>query len=197
MKRSVIILFILILGPHPAQAVDKTGEIYDAIKSENVEKVKINLAADTNAVNSVVEKRFTLLHFAAEHRSSNGTQILKLLLDKGAKVEARNHIGQTPLFCAAIYDNPEGTRILIAEGAKVNARSSDGRTPLDWAAVNGYCDVAKVLIANQADKKTRDSYGNTPLDFALQGRSDAKGDAALTRQYNDMITLLQEKVDTR
>jgi ankyrin repeat protein len=194
-KRIAIILSMLVLGSHLAQAIDKVGEIYDAIKNEDVEKVKINLAADTNAANSMLEKRFTLLHFAAEHRSSNGTEILKLLLDKGAKIEARNLIGQTPLFCAAAYDNPEGARILIAEGAKVNARQNDGRTPLHWAAVNGYCDVAKVLITNKANKKARDSNGNTPLDSALEGRSEAKGNPHLTRQYNDMIALLQEKTD--
>lgn len=195
MKRIVIILSLLLLGSYLTQAFDKTGEIYEAIKNEDVDKAKIDLSADTNAVNSVLEKKFTLLHFAAEYRSSNGTEILKLLLGKGAKVEARNHIGQSPLFCAAAYDNPEGARILIAEGAKVNARQNDGRTPLHWAAVNGYCDVAKVLIANQANKQARDSNGKTPLDFALEGRSEAKENPILMRQYDEMIALLQGKAD--
>jgi ankyrin repeat protein len=194
-KRIVIILSMLVLGSYLAKAIDQTGDIYAAIKNEDVAKVKAILAANPNAVNSVVEKKYTPLHFAAEHGSSNGMEILKLLLDKGAKVEARNHIGQTPLFGAVACDNPEGARILIAEGAKVNARQDDGRTPLNWAAANGYCDVAKILIANKANKKARDSNGNTPLGFALEGRSEAKGNPNFIRQYDDMIALLQEKTD--
>lgn len=193
MKRIGTILSMLILCSSLAQATDKVGEIYQAIKNEDVEQVKINLTVDTNSVYAVLEKRFTLLHFAAEHGSPRGIEILELLLNDGAKVEAKNHIGQTPLFCAVGYDNPEGVKILIAKGAKINMRQNDGRTPLHWAAANGYCDVAKILIANKANKNARDANGNTPLDFALGGRSEAKGDMKLIKQYDEMIALLHEK----
>lgn len=182
---------MLVLCSPLARAADKVGEIYDAIKNEDTEKAKINLVEDTNAVNAVFEKRFTLLDFAAEHSSPKGIEILELLLDKGANVGARNHIGQTPLFCAVIYDNPEGVKMLIAKGAKVNVRQNDGRTPLHWAADNGYYDVVKVLIANQANRNAKDASGNTPLDYALKGRSEAKGDANLMKQYDTTIALLQ------
>src|SRR5437867_116319 len=80
------------------------ADICEAIRYEKVERVQTYLAAGTNAANFVGEKQFTPLHFAAEHRSSNGIQILKMLLPHGAKVDARNHIRQTPLFSAAVYD---------------------------------------------------------------------------------------------
>ena len=192
MRRIIVILSLLVFGSYLVKAIDQNDDIYAAIKNEDVGKVEITLALDPDAVNSVVEKKYTPLHFAAEHGSSNGAEILKLLVGKGANVEAKNHIGQTPLFIAVACDNPVGARILIADGAKVDSRQNDGRTPLHWAAVNGYCDVARVLIANKANKKTRDSDGDTPLDLALEERSKAKGNPNLIKQYDDMIALLRE-----
>ena len=196
-KRIVILFSMLVLCSSLAHAVDKVGEIYDAIKNEDVEKVKINLVANTNAVNAILEKRYTLLDFAVEHSSPKGIEILELLLDNGANVGVRNHIGQTPLFSAVIYDNLEGVKILIARGAKVNMKQNDGRTPLHWAASSGYCDVAKVLIDNQANRKAKDASGKTPLDCVLEGRSEAKGDLNLIKQYDTMIALLQGKTEKK
>src|SRR6266478_2001128 len=128
MKPIVIILSVVLVSFNNKRATDIVGDIYDAIRREDVGRVKSTLAADTNAVNFVGEKAFTLLHFAAQHGSSNGTEILKLLLANGADIEAKNHIGQTPLSGAAIYDNPGGAKILIAHGAKVNVRQASGGT---------------------------------------------------------------------
>jgi ankyrin repeat protein len=194
MKQTAIILSLLTLCSSFVYARDTVGEIYDAIQHEDVEMVKTALAADTNAVNYVGEKKYTLLHFAAEHSSSNGTKILKLLLASGAKVEAKNHIGQTPLFGAVIYNNPEGTKILIEHGAKVNARQDDGRTPLHCAALNGYCDVARVLIASDAAISAKSSDGKTPLALALEEQEQSRkgGDTVLVKRYQDVITLLRE-----
>ena len=124
MTPMFIILSALILSSSSVFAIDTVGEVYAAIRHEDVERVKAGLSADTNAVSFVVEKQFTMLHIAAEHSSSKGTQILELLLANGANVEAKNHRGQTPLFSAVIYDNAEGTQILIAHGANVNVDSS-------------------------------------------------------------------------
>ena len=194
MKPIVIILSVLILYSSSVRATDSVGDIYDAIRREDVGGVKSTLAADTNAVNFVGEKAFTLLHFAAQHGSSNGTEILKFLLANGANIEAKNHIGQTPLFGAVIYDNLEGTKILIAHGAKVNVRQASGGTPLHAAAINSYCEVARALIRNGAAIKAKDSEGKTPLRLALeqQERYRAEGDAISSKRYQEMITLLRE-----
>src|ERR1035438_4029295 len=104
--RPVIIIFSLLAFCCSSARAD----ICEAVRYERVERVQAYLAANTNAANFVGEKQFTPLHFAAEHSSSNGIQILKMLLAHGAKVDTRNHIRQTPLFGAVIFDNPEGTK---------------------------------------------------------------------------------------
>jgi hydrogenase maturation factor HypE len=57
---------------------------------------------------------------------------LKLLIDAGADVRARNDMGATALLWAAA--DPERARLLIEHGADVTAVSKQGRTPLMAAA---------------------------------------------------------------
>lgn len=175
------------------------ADISEAVRYERVDRVQAYLTADTNAANFVGEKRFTPLHFAAEHSSSNGIQILKMLLAHGARIDARNHIRQTPLFSAAIYDSAPAARVLLAHGAKVNARQDGGRTPLHWAALNGYCEVAKVLIENGADIKARTSDGKTALALASEELESwrKEKDEALIQRYQEMVSLLRKSGASR
>jgi len=194
MKPTIIIFWCLTLCAPCMRAGDSVGSIYGAIQRENVEMVRTALSADTNAVNFVGEKRFTLLHFAAEHNFSNGIQILEMLLAKGAKIDARNHIHQTPLFSAVIYDNVPGTKVLLAHGAEVNARQDGGMTPLHCAARNGYCQVARVLIENKAAIKARTEAGETPVALALEELKDYRkeGNASMITRYEQMVSLLRK-----
>jgi serine/threonine protein kinase len=102
-------------------------------------------------------------------------ELAKLLIAKGADVDARDAQGRTPLMSV---DRPAIARLLIAKGADVNARDDEGRTPL----MNVYNpdififletninkppeekqELAKLLIAKGADVNARDVQGRTPL----------------------------------
>jgi ankyrin repeat protein len=194
MKPVVAVLSLLALCCSPARA-----DICEAARYERVDRVQTYLAANTNAANFVGEKQFTPLHFAARHSSSNGIQILKMLLAHGAKVDARNHIRQTPLFSAVIYNSAPAARVLLAHGAKVNARQDGGGTPLHCAALNGYCEVARVLIEHGADIKARTSEGQTALALAMEEleRYRKEKDAALIERYQEMVSLLRKSGASR
>ncbi len=53
------------------------------------------------------------------------------LLDKGAKVDAKNKDGVTPLYSAAIFAHAEIVELLLKEEVDVNALDEDGTTALD------------------------------------------------------------------
>jgi hypothetical protein len=55
---------------------------------------------------------------------------IKILLDRGADVNARNRNGETPIMVAAGLLYPDAVRLLIARGADVNAENSRGDTAL-------------------------------------------------------------------
>ncbi|EXA28422.1 hypothetical protein FOVG_19972 [Fusarium oxysporum f. sp. pisi HDV247] len=70
--------------------------------------------------------------------------IVKLLLDKGAEIEAKDsEYGRTPLSWAAESGYEAVVKLLLDKGAEIEAKDSkDGRTPLSWAAENGHEAVA-------------------------------------------------------
>jgi len=93
--------------------------------------------------------------------------ICRLLLDKGAQVEAKNSIGFTPLHYAAWNDHIEVVRLLCDRGADVEARDVYGDRPLHRAAINGHISVVKELIEERNAKiNARDNRGRTALRWA-------------------------------
>ncbi len=69
----------------------------------------------------------TPLHLAALHCRTN---VVALLLDKGAAVNRAAKDGATPLHLAAQEGCADAVTMLLARGAKANARDDQGRTPL-------------------------------------------------------------------
>jgi ankyrin repeat protein len=70
----------------------------------------------------------------------------KLLLDKGAEVNASDHRGYSALMLAAQYDgdSPELVRLLLARGADPTA-VAEGETALSLASKRGETEVTKLL----------------------------------------------------
>jgi ankyrin repeat protein len=95
---------------------------------------------------------------------------VKLLLDQGADVNARDGYGNTALLKAAdrdvLDDAAKGMLdLLLAKGADVNAKDRDGNTALMRAADAGklQLDVIRFLADKGADVDAKDRYGYTSL----------------------------------
>ena len=63
----------------------------------------------------------------------NALEAARLLLDRGADVNAANEAGQTPLHAAAAIGANGVVRFLVERGARLDAKTRQGRTPLDEA----------------------------------------------------------------
>lgn len=85
----------------------------------------------------------TPLHEAAE---SGRSDVVHILLDANANVNARDNNGDMPLHLVA--DDADSTRALIDAGAFLEATNNDGQTPLQ-AVVDGirYAAILQLLEA--------------------------------------------------
>ena len=144
----------------------------------NREAVKkyIEDGADVNAKNS---DGYTALYLA----SSNGrTEIVAMLLDAGANVNARtntNYWGSTALIRASENKHTEIVSMLLDNGADVNATDDDGDTALmrvincneeddrPWNHVeNDIIEIVEMLLENGADVNVENKNRKTALKIA-------------------------------
>ena len=95
--------------------------------------------------------------------------IAALLLDKGADVNARDSVGNTPLHDACRGGHCGVAALLIARGANVNTEDDYSNTALHETAYGGdkNIDIAKLLLTNAANLNIRNSDNRTPLDIAV------------------------------
>lgn len=147
---------------------DSLHQLYNAITYEDVPKAKAVLAAGIDwAKDGRTDHQYSALHFAVGHTSSNGVEILKLLLASKADVNAKAEYQRTPLHFAAQSGNAVTVKLLIERKADVDAQQRDSKTPLHLAASKGHVEIVKMLIENKADVNAKDLYKNTPLMCAV------------------------------
>jgi ankyrin repeat protein len=114
---------------------------------------------------------------------SNRLDVLPLLVDRGARVDADPYRG-TPLIWAAVKDRIDTVRWLLNHGAPVNQRATfggpshgEGVTALHLVAQCGHLDMARLLIEKGADLTIRDAnHGGTPLGWAQHFEQRAMAD---------------------
>jgi len=107
------------------------------------------------------------------------TEIAKMLLNKGASIEARDEYGQTPLISAALKGNSALVKLLLDEGAKMEATDFQGGTALIAAACNcpfidmpDTSDSMRELLKRGANINARTQKGGTALMAAARWGRD-------------------------
>lgn len=106
--------------------------------------------------------------------AKDNTDIIKLLMARGGKIEARNKKGETPLHIASRWSRLETVKFLISVGARTEALDRLGWPPMMWAAMQGRTEVIQALAEGGANIEFRDTNGNTPLIMAAnRGRDEA------------------------
>ncbi|KAK1700878.1 ankyrin repeat-containing domain protein [Colletotrichum godetiae] len=103
------------------------------------------------------------------------TTFLRLLIDRGANIQALGKNASSPLHQAALSGFAEGVAVLLQRGAKVDERDHLNATPLQYAAENkkgsqhGNRATAEVLIKRGANLEARNpSTSLTPLALAAE-----------------------------
>ena len=194
MRRNLTsIVCLAVLGLVSAVAEEPSDRFYQAIRNNDL--ASLRALVKSSDVNIKDQRESTPLMYAAAYGSLDAMKLLldagadanaknafdvtallwctndlakaRLLVEKGANVNARSKQGRTPLIIAAAHDgNSETVKLLIEKGADVSARTQRENSALHEAADANDTESVKLLLAKGADINAKNAFGDTPLMYA-------------------------------
>lgn len=143
MKKRIISIAIGLLFSNPifikTEASEATNaELMNAIEQHNTNKIKELLAPCASI-------KFAPPLFKAISLGSG--EMVKILLDHGANIEATSDNGVTPLLKAASVGNSDVLKILLDQGANLKAKDRFGQTVLATAVHFNHSNIVNDLLA--------------------------------------------------
>jgi ankyrin len=150
-----------------ARSKDERSPLHEASAKGSVEAIQRLLDAGAN-INAASRTGDTPLLLAGQRK----TDVVTLLLAKGADAKTRNKNGETALLRVAQYaqgkESLDLADQLLKSGADPNAATNDGRTPLINAIGSGNKAMVEKLLAAGGDINARST--NTTALIAAGGR---------------------------
>ena len=161
MRALIAMSFVLAAGALVAADRTPGEEISSAIERGDLLAVKalVDAGADPDSLMQADATDTPLMKAAGRGKRD----IVKYLLAKGAKVNARTADGRTALMDGVIAGFDDIVSLLVTAGADVKARDARGNSVLALAVSGAHLEIADVLIQHGADPNEVDSYGITPL----------------------------------
>ncbi len=157
--KKIGLLFILLITSSIVYAMDNPAiiQLFQLVKERevNIEAVEQLLRQHPNIVNCKDTRQFAPLHYACRGK---GTDIVNVLLKRGADVKSINSLGSTPLCEAAVQGDLEVVQSLITAGSEVNFANGKA-LQLAKQSRCGEHHAIKELLAELTEKEFQ---GNLP-----------------------------------
>ena len=167
------------------------GALFSAIRSQSSEMVQLLLDhGSTTQVNPTADGETSALMQASYHGNS---EIVKMLMEKGAKVNLQNEKKVSALILAADQGNVEVMKQLLEKGADVNLKGEGGFTALLSALSAKFVsqqqtkvEMVKLLLNYDADVNVRDDcyFPHTALSCAIAMKSTVIVNLLLDKDKN-------------
>jgi len=165
LKNGIIVaLFIFTCGC----ASSKSNMLSGAVRNSDFNTINnlINEGADVNYTTEV--NGYTILLWCISGNSRDKKEITKLLLEKGANLEATNDYGMFPLMTALMFKEPDIAGMLVDKGSNVNrCNAKPILCPLMVSSGNNYIELTKSMINKGAYVDKLDANSQTALYYAI------------------------------
>lgn len=151
--------------------VDTKNLLYQVASEGKVEYTRLLLEYDAKPSRASRPSRRTALHVASY---TGNIDIVDLLLEYNALIDARDKMRETPLYLASMEGWYDIVHRLVEEGADTSILAQDGQTALYKAGGRGYTDITRLLLSYSADPSLgRGVSGETVLfKSAKKGYAD-------------------------
>ncbi|KAJ8668034.1 hypothetical protein QAD02_009697 [Eretmocerus hayati] len=140
------------------------------------------------------------LHLVTHHDAQSGVKAIKLLLENGADVNARDSKMNTALHFMRMNATFAIIDVLVEHGADVNAINSLSETPLLSICIDGdglnakkVCGNVKSFLNNGADINLADEEGQTPMTIRTWKATDG-WDEEIPNKFLDTANILLKHV---
>lgn len=155
----------LAAGAHRiAHDINQIHPIHLAVNFGHPEVVRVLLQAGVDVALRSNKEETTALHEAA---SQNRLSCAAVLIEHGSDVNARDALGQTPLFLAAKNNHAEMIGFLHKAGAKLEIIDHKGSLGIHAAMVMGSAATVQAWTEAGGDLEVKCHHGRTPLNWAL------------------------------
>ncbi|WP_349966972.1 ankyrin repeat domain-containing protein [Wolbachia endosymbiont of Armadillidium arcangelii] len=116
-----------------------------------------------NSFKNIYERDRTALHYAVDAKT------VRVLVEKGANVNAADVEGHTALHLAVTEKRLEIVRELIKSGGNVNAEEYGNKcTPLHLACMVGEKEIVEELVKAGGEIEQADKFGMTAMDYSKE-----------------------------
>eukprot|EP01112_Ceratiomyxa_fruticulosa_P008045 TRINITY_DN2086_c0_g2_i1.p1 TRINITY_DN2086_c0_g2~~TRINITY_DN2086_c0_g2_i1.p1 ORF type:complete len:604 (-),score=99.20 TRINITY_DN2086_c0_g2_i1:63-1874(-) len=139
--------------------------LHIAVENRSRDMIVTLLDLGANLEERATKFERTPLHFCCQ---SGNSLVLKLLIKRGANIEAKDKDDHTPLHYAAQSGKTEIVNTLIENGANIEAKDKDLFMPLHTAASFGQTELVKILLECGANIESRAGFQRTPLHHSIR-----------------------------
>lgn len=162
MKKLILISYLLLSVASNANA----QEIFEAVKANDLAKVKALLEKDTSLLSVKDNNGSTPLHGAS---MTGAIAVAEFLVSMSADINSQDSRGYSPLHYACQYNAEPIAVLLIETGARVDLKENRGLSPLSLAARSGNLRLVRLLVEKGSEVNPTPLGGwVTPLSWAAE-----------------------------